>query len=129
MKKLYIAILLVVVTVAVTVPIYSYTIAISRSAVGAIVQHKWKASAFPLTWRMNPTQGANVTGARSQNDVFTASFAAWQALTTASVSFTQGANTAATARPGNAAPNLVTTNPLPARLTSRALRFTHFITF
>ena len=81
MKKVYIAILLVVITIAVTLPIYSYTIAISRSAAGAIVQHKWKG--FPLTWRMNPTQGTNVTGSRSQNDVFTASFKAFQAYAAA----------------------------------------------
>src|SRR5437762_3193609 len=115
-KKIFIALLLVAVTIAVTVPIYSYTIAISRSATGDIIQHKWKASQFPLTWRMNPTQGTNVTGARSQNDVFTASFKAWSDLTTASVSFTQGANTAATVRQGNDGTNLVTTNTLAGDL-------------
>jgi len=57
-----------------------------------IVYIKWP-SAGGITYRINTTVGANVTGARTLGQVFSASFGAWDALTTADISFVQGANT------------------------------------
>jgi predicted Zn-dependent protease len=56
-----------------------------------IVQVKWPSAA--ITYRINPAQGANITGARSLAQVFTASFGAWDNLTTADIAITQGADT------------------------------------
>jgi hypothetical protein len=129
MKNLYIAAIVVAVTLAVTIPIYSYTIATSNSASGDIVQNHWKSTAFPITWQMNPVQGPNVTGTRTQADVFLASFKTWQDLTTASISFTRGADTAPTVRQGIDGINVVTTNTLPGDLPTGVLALTGTVVF
>ena len=54
-----------------------------------IVQIRWP-SGNGTNFRVNPTQGTNITGARTLSQVFVASFASWDAVTTADVSFTQG---------------------------------------
>src|SRR5438477_3600884 len=123
MKKIYIAAILAVVTLALSIPLRAYVIAISRSPNGDIVRHKWKNSAFPIVWQMNPVQGANVTGTRTQAEVFAASFAAFQSIGTASVSFTQGPFTSASTRPGGDDINLITTNTLASDLSTGVLAF------
>ena len=107
MKKFYfLAILLAVVSLS--IPVRAYVTTKSRSPAGAIIEHKWKT--FPLTWRMNPTQGSNVTGSRTQAEVFNQSFQAWQSVTTASVSLTQGPDTDANVQFGYDGINLITTD-------------------
>lgn len=114
MRKICLAGILALIVASLAAPVRAYVIGISRSSSGEIVRHRWKSSAFPLPWRMNPVQGANVTGSRTQTEVFVASFASWQAITTASVSFVQGNPTATNVAPGDDNINLVTTNPLSA---------------
>ncbi len=114
MKKICIAAILICILAAMAAPIRAYVLGISRSSTGQIVRHRWKSAAFPLMWRMNPVQGSNVTGSRTQAEVFAASFASWQAVTSASVSFVQGAQTGSNVAPADDNINLVTTNPLTA---------------
>ena len=124
MKKLFVAIILALTVLSLAVPLRAYVISMSRSAAGDIVRHRWKTTAFPITWRMNPVQNSNVTGTRTQAEVFTASFASWQSITTASVSFAHGPDTAATARPGDDGINLITTNTLSSDLPAGVLAVT-----
>jgi hypothetical protein len=114
MKKIYVGVILALITLSLATPLTAYVIGISRATSGAIVQHKWKSTGFPIMWRMNPTQGANITGSRTQEQVFQASFAAWQAINTASISFLEGAQTSANTTPDDDNINLITTNPLAA---------------
>jgi hypothetical protein len=124
MKKICIGAILAVCTLSLAMPVRAYVIGFSRSNAGDIVRHRWKSSAFPLTWRMNPVQSAKVTGSRTQADVFKAAFAAWQSVTTASVSFTQGADTAASVQPADDNINLVTTNVSSGTLPTGVLALT-----
>jgi len=81
-----------------------------------IVQLKW-ASATGITYRIVTTQGTNVTGSRTLTQVFNSSFGAWAALTTASISFTQGADAAAATTYSGTTPdsiNIIKTNILQA---------------
>lgn len=116
MKKILLAGILTVVTLAAASPLRAYVISSLISTSGTIVPTKWESSSFPLTWQMNPTVGSNVTGTdRTQAQVFAASFASWQALATASVSFTQGANISASAQtPTFDKVNSISTNPADA---------------
>jgi hypothetical protein len=125
MKRIYIAAILVAVTLALSLPVGAYVVQTSRSLAGDIVQHKWKSpTAFPIRWQMNPVQGANVTGSRSQAAVFEASFAAWQAVSSASVSFVRGDDSPAGTRVGSDAINLMTTNTAPGDLPTGVLALT-----
>src|SRR5262249_40708524 len=124
MKKICVGAILAVCAFSLTMPLRAYVIGFSRSNNGDIVRHRWKSSAFPLTWRMNPVQSARVTGSRPQADVFKAAFAAWQSVTTASVSFTQGADTSASLQPADDNINLVTTNVPAGTLSTGVLALT-----
>jgi len=108
MRKVYVPALLIIVTIAAATPLGAYVLTLARSSSGEILRYKWKS--FPITWRMNPINGANLSGTRTPADVFTASFAAWQSIPTASISFTRGPNTDTTTQPGDDGINLVTTN-------------------
>ncbi len=111
------------------VPLWSYVTKRSISNTGAIVQAKWSADAFPIRWQMNPKTGPNVTGSRPQETVFQTSFATWQALTAAKLSFTEGAPTAETVKPGYDQTNLVTTNVAVSDYASGALGLTLVFSF
>jgi len=124
MRKFCFAVVLASMTFALAAPVRAYVVGMSRSAAGDIVQHKWKSTAFPITWRMNPVQGSNVTGSRTQAEVFAASFAAWQAVTSAAVLFTQGTNTDASVRRGADNINLMTTNSTAGDLPAGVLALT-----
>jgi len=124
MKKICIAAILTLIAIALAVPLRAYVVNTSRTAAGDIVRIRWKSTAFPITWRMNPVQSTNVTGNRTQAEVFTASFAAWQSITTASVSFIQGPDTASTVRPGDDGINLITTNTTASDLPAGVLALT-----
>jgi hypothetical protein len=99
-------VLLIVVTGA---PVWAYVTSRMTSANGTAVQQRWAPGFFPIQWQMNPTRGANITGTPEQADIFRQSFASWQALSTASIAFAEGAPTAATTKPGYDAVNLVST--------------------
>jgi matrixin/carboxypeptidase family protein len=124
MKKICVAAIFALTALSLAAPLRAYVISMSRATTGEIVRHRWKSTTFPIMWRMNPVQSANVTGTRTQAEVFTASFAAWQSITTASVSFARGSDTAATARPADDGINLVTTNTLSTDLPAGVLALT-----
>ncbi len=124
MKKVLIAAILALTVFSLSAPLRAYVLGTSRSSTGDIVRHRWRSAAFPIMWRMNPVQGSNVTGTRTQAQVFAASFASWQAITTANITFTQGADTAPSVRPADDNINLVTTNTLPNDLPTGVLALT-----
>ncbi|MBI4475102.1 MAG: matrixin family metalloprotease, partial [Acidobacteria bacterium] len=100
------------------IPAWGYVTYRIRSGVdSSIAQLRWKDGVFPLQWRMNPTQGSNVTGSRTQAEVFRNSFQAWTGLSTTNVAFQEGAVTETTVIPGNDGINLVTTNLTAAQWT------------
>src|SRR5262245_30462185 len=88
------------------VPMWSYVTKRDLSNTGAIVQVKWYG--FPIRWQMNSVVPANVSGTRSQEAVVQTSFATWQAVSTANLSFTEGGPT--DKKPGYDQVNLVTSN-------------------
>ena len=128
MKRVYglsaFVVLQVVLAVVASKPLRAYVTAKSISAVdGSIVPHQWISTAFPVTWQMNPAQGANITGSRQQSDVLNTSFAAWAAVVP--VSATQGANTAATVKPNQYdGINCISTTATPGDLPSGVLAYT-----
>jgi hypothetical protein len=119
----------IVISTALAVPLCAYVTWRRLSNTSAIVQQKWVPGAFPLRWQMNPTVGANVTGTASQEDTLKASFATWQALTTANISFSEGPLTATNVKPGYDKINLVTSNLTPAEYGSSALALTFDYSF
>jgi hypothetical protein len=113
----YIIRLLLVASVL-TTPAWAYITLRMIAASGDTVTIRWSSSAFPIQWRANPVRGANVSGAREQSDVFRSSFAQWQAVSTASLGFTEGSVTEPSRMPGFDQVNLVTTNISPAEWAS-----------
>ena len=129
MKSFRVLGILGILTLAVAIPVRGYVTSKSLAAIGGVVQQKWRSGSFPLVWRMNPTKGANVTGAREQADVLRQSFQAWQSLTTATISFSEGAPTDAGVKPGFDQINLVTTNLSASDYSSSALGLTLVFAF
>jgi hypothetical protein len=103
MKRLLLAVMLV----GLAIPVHGYITA-RRLVDDAIVQNRW--ASFPVTWRLHPTQGARITGSRTQAVVAQASFDAWEGVSTAAVDFTRGADTATDTSYGNDGINMVKTN-------------------
>jgi hypothetical protein len=92
-------------------PLAAYVLQTGLAADGVtLVNLKWDPSAFPLPWQLNPTEGTNVSGSQSLAAVAQASFQSWLGVSTAKISFAQGANTASTVGPGYDGINVVTTN-------------------
>lgn len=60
---------------------------------GGLAFQKWADASFPVTWRLNSIRGGNVTGARDLGEVFRQAFQTWNAVSTARVSFAEGAST------------------------------------
>jgi len=104
-------------------PVWAYVTSRTISVDGNIVQKKWK-NGFTILWRMNPTVPSNITGSREQAEVFRTSFAKWQAVSTASISFTEGSPTAANVGPGYDQINLISSNVSVAQYGSGALGLT-----
>jgi predicted Zn-dependent protease len=103
MKRLLLAVMLM----GLAIPVYGYITA--RRLIGdAIVQNRW--ASFPVAWRLHPTQGARITGSRTQAVVAEASFDAWEGVSTAVVDFTRGADTDVSTSYGNDGINMVKTN-------------------
>src|SRR6185369_16683460 len=94
-----------------------------------IVQIKWSTGAFPLKWQINPAITGNVSGTATAEDVFKASFATWQAVPSANLSFAELAPTAATVKPGYDKINLLTTNLTPTEYASSAIAYTNVFSF
>jgi hypothetical protein len=113
-----------IVALAIGIPLRAYVTSKDLAIDGTIVQQRWRPAAFPLQWQMNPTQSANVTGSRPQHDVFAAAFAAWQGVSTATVTISEGPQTPTTAKPGFDGINLITTNVSSADFNSAALALT-----
>jgi hypothetical protein len=124
MKKILTIAITGILLIAAAAPLHAYVISIFRAPNGPLVQLKWASNSFPIVWHLNPVQSPNVTGSRTQLEVFTASFASWQNISTASVSFAQGADTAASVRPAPDNVNLITTNTTSADLTPGVLGLT-----
>lgn len=112
---------LIVAALMLAAPLWAYVTSRSLSAAGAIVQQKWR-SGVNIPWRLNPTVGSNVTGTGNQATIIRDSFAAWAALTTATISFAEGTTSAAT--PGFDQINLVSSNVTAAQYGSSALGLT-----
>ena len=112
-----------------TVPLLAYIPETNLDTSGNIVTVKWADSFLPLTWRMNPTVGSNVTGDREQTDVFVNSFQQWTDVATSDISMSQGAVTDATVKPGLDLVNLVTTNITTSDFNSTALGLTGIFSF
>jgi hypothetical protein len=130
MKRISISIVCVIVVLALAAPkVRAYVTAKALSASGEIVQTKWRPGAFPIPWKLNPAQGANVTGARTQADVLRSSFSAWQSLSAALITFTEGSVTATTVKPAFDGTNLVSTNISAADYGSNALGLTLVYSF
>ena len=104
MKKLLLAIIVVT---GLAIPVHAY-ITQRRLLNDAIVQTRWLS--FPVTWRLVPTQGARITGTRTQAQVAQTSFNTWEAITTATIDFTRGADTEATTTFGFDEVNVLKTN-------------------
>jgi len=75
--------------VVLSVPAFSYLPMFTRGQ-GAAHQDHWDFNAFPVTWSLNSTTHANISGTRSVGDVIQASFATWQAAPNASISVSPG---------------------------------------
>jgi predicted Zn-dependent protease len=102
MKKLLLAVMLV----GLAIPVHAYIT--QRRLVGnAVVQNKWPGT---VTWRLNPTQGTRITGARTYATVVAGSFAVWDAVSSANITFTRGTDTASSTSFGYDQENIVKTN-------------------
>jgi Matrixin/Carboxypeptidase regulatory-like domain len=118
-----------IVALTIGIPLRAYVTSKDLAADGSIVQQRWRPAAFPLQWQMNPTQTPNVTGARTQHDVFAAAFAAWQGVTTATITISEGPQTPTTVKPAFDGINLITTNVSSTDFNSSALALTLVYTF
>jgi hypothetical protein len=73
--------------------LYNYTI---PSGGGTPVPNRWATA--PITWRLNSSQGPNITGTRLVDQVITDSFASWTAAPNTSLQVVRGANSSATSQ-------------------------------
>jgi len=94
---------------------------------GQIVQKKWASSA-PIPWRMNPAVNSDVTGSREPAEVFRAGFQTWQSVSTATVSFSEGAVATAT-KQGFDCSNTISTNLTTSDFASGAIALAFVFTF
>ena len=128
MKKLFGLLLIIAIATVASQPLRAYVTAKSRSTAGTIVPHKWDASSFPIIWQMNPIQGANVTGSRTQAAVLNQSFQAWQSVVP--VSLQQGSDAAPTAKANQFdGVNLITTNTSANDLPTGVFAYTYVFYF
>ena len=94
----------------ISTPLFGYVSRKQVVAGGQIVIQKWRPSAVPITWRMNPTRTANVTGTGSFENAFRQAFQAWSGISTAAFTLAEGQPAAASAKPGLDQMNLITAN-------------------
>ncbi len=115
--------------VLVTVPLLAYIPETNLDINGNVIAVKWADSFMPITWRMNPTVGSNVTGDREQADVFRNSFQQWADVTTSDLTFSEGQVTDPSVLPGLDLVNLITTNVSTSDFNSTALGLTGAFSF
>lgn len=96
---------------------------------GIATAMKWATASFPIVWQMNPTAGSNLSGTREQAEVYRSSFQQWEAITTASISFTEGSATNPSVKPAFDKINLITTNITPGDFNSTAVSLTATFSF
>ena len=94
---------LIVTTIALTVPAFSYlqqlTVVNGQNSLVTSSQpgfacatiygqncNVWDFTAFPVQWNLNPTTGSNITGSTSPHDVIAAAFATWTSAPNAGLS-------------------------------------------
>ncbi len=66
-------------------------ILLAQTAASKPYLRKWSDSSFPIPWRLNPMKGGNIAGSRELADVIRSSFQSWSSVSTALVSFQEGA--------------------------------------
>ena len=81
MKKLIIALLVFATPLAAYVTLKEFA-----SDKVTVVEQKWPTGST-ITWQLNPTQSASVTGTRTQEAAFQAAFAAWQGFVAGNLTF------------------------------------------
>ena len=97
MKRAAYAVLILLVGCFVAKPLSAYVLQQGLAADGVtLVNLRWDPSAFPLPWQLNSTQGSNITGSQSLATVAQQSFQSWAGVSTATITFKQGANTTVT---------------------------------
>jgi hypothetical protein len=96
----------------IAVPLSGYVSRKSLDSGGRIVINKW--ASLPITWRINPERGSNVTGAGDFTSAFRLAFLEWSAISTATIAFTEGPPTAASVKPGLDQINLIAANMTPS---------------
>ena len=101
------AMLLLIIGCLVAQPLSAYVLQRGLAQDGSTVTLKWDPASFPLPWQLYPTTGGNVTGSLAA--VAQASFQSWLGISTAKISFAQGANTATSVKPGTDGINEITT--------------------
>ena len=114
MKKLWTVGLLLL---GLSVPVHSYITQRDILVGGAVGQVKWPTST--VSWVLDPTQGSNITGSRSLSTVMQASFDAWDAVTTANITFSRGADSAGAIGSGDNI-NRIKVNLTPAQYQTAA---------
>lgn len=102
--------LVVLLFLTLATPAMAYITARLIALDGQIVLERWATASFPIRWQMNPTRGANVTGAREMGDLFRQSFQTWVNVGTATITFSEGAAAPAGTLPAADGINLITTN-------------------
>lgn len=107
--------------------VWAYQTAKGLAADGSVAQSRWDSSSLPITWQMDPTVAANISGAgtgRQQQDVLTLAFSQWTSAVP--VTMQQGsappAGTKAAQLDGI---NLITSNTGPTDLPSGVLAYTY----
>src|SRR6185436_18545890 len=74
----------------------------------AVLQVKWPSST--INWVLVPVQTPNITGTRTLSQATDASFATWDAVSTANITMVRGADTSASATVALNGVNIVKTN-------------------
>ena len=84
----------ILIVLVVCIPLLAY-VPQRRLTPAGLVLERWGDTSFPIPWQLNVTRGANVAGARDVAEVFRQAFQSWTGVSTARVSFAEGATTTA----------------------------------
>ena len=121
--------LIAIAVLLLSIPMFGYVAQTNLDINGNVVSVRWATSEFPLEWRMNPIVSSSVTGSREQAAVFREAFQEWDDISTAAISFTEGAATDPSVKPGLDRINLITTNVTAVDFNSSALGLTGAFSF
>src|SRR5438874_330381 len=89
-KKLQGRLLIGILGLMIAVPLFAHVTRKSVVTGGQVMVNKWSTFSFPITWRMDPTRKPNVTGTGSVETAFRQAFQAWSAVSTTTVTFSEG---------------------------------------